>query len=76
MQLTRCLYQMLTRSNISPLGFICMHASQNCDSSCLAHRLTLDGITTRTHTHLIQDSNCKLTYLSKLSNNRFGLFPH
>lgn len=41
-----------------------------------AHRLTLDGITTRTHTHLIPDSNCKLTDLSQLPNNRFGLFPH
>jgi len=76
MQLTRCLYQMLTRSNTSPLGFLCMRAFQNCDSSCLAHILTLDGITTRTHTHLIPDSNWRITYLSQLPNNRFGRFPH
>lgn len=58
------------------LSFLCKNASQNSDSSCLSQRLTLDGITTRSHTHLTTDSNCKLTYLSQLPNNRFSLFPH
>lgn len=74
MQLTRCLYQMLTRSNSAHLGFLCTNASQNSDSSCLAHKLHPWW-----HHNLIphtSDTNCKLTYLSHLPNNRFALFPH
>lgn len=67
---------MLTHSNTALLGFLCTNASQNSDSSCLAHRFTLNSITTQSHTHLIPDSNCKLTYLSQLPNNRLSLFPH
>ncbi len=74
MQLTRCLYQMLTRSNSAHLGFLCTNASQNSDSSCLAHKLH-----PWRHHNLIphtSDTNCKLAYLSHLPNNRVGLFPH
>lgn len=74
MQLTRCLYQMLTRSNSARLGFLCTDAFQNSDSSCLAHKLH-----PWRHHNLIphtSDTNCKLTYLSHLPNNRFSLFPH